>query len=39
MTTFYTKEAGHVQLDPIDGTFDLLILSWELTWRITHGLS
>ena len=26
MATLYTTEAGHVQWDPIDGTFDLPIL-------------
>ena len=27
MTTFYTKEADHVQWDPVDGTFDLPIVA------------
>ena len=27
MTISYTKEAGHIQLDPVDGTFDLPILA------------
>jgi hypothetical protein len=27
ITTFYTKEADHVQWDPVDGTFDPPILA------------
>ena len=32
MATFYTKEAGHVQLEPVDGTFDLPILAQLLAY-------
>ena len=32
MATFYTKETGHVQLDPVDGTFALPILAQLLAY-------